>query len=265
MASPKSYTEVGSAIFIDSTITNCPIGWQVQGRSNSSVSLSLFNVQTNNVPTIVKYDGGATLLAGGGSKLVAAWGLGKRYDTTNGEASGVWQDGQNFPRAPAIPSTLLSGGGYFARSKPQYESLPASSFINAKLAPYNAAGNGATDDTAALQAAVNAAASSGRVLWIPAGVYLITNTLTIPSGAKVVGQSWSQIIGAGANFANIQAPRAVIRVGNVGDVGSVELQDLLFSVRGATAGAIVLEWNIHESSPGSAAMWGKSTTKPSTT
>lgn len=88
-------------------------------------------------------------------------------------------------------------------------------------------------------------------------MYLVTDTIVIPAGSKVVGQSWSQIMGAGVKFSNIQAPQAVVRVGNTGDVGSVELQDLLFTVRGATAGAIVLEWNIHESSPGSAAMWGR--------
>lgn len=169
MSTPKSYTEVGSAIFLDSTITNCPIGWQIQGRTNSSVSLSLFNVQTNNVPTIVKYETGVTLLAGsGGATTVTAWGLGKRYDTSNGEASGVWQDGKNFPRAPTISASLLQGGstsqGFFGRSKPQYETLAASQFVNVKLAPYNAKGNGVADDTAALNSALTAAAAAGKVV-----------------------------------------------------------------------------------------------------
>ncbi len=79
----------------------------------------------------------------------------------------------------------------------------------------------------------------------------------IPSGAKVVGQSWSQIMGSGAKFQDINHPYPVIKVGNIGDVGNVEIQDFLFTVRGQTAGAIVLEWNIQEASPGSAAMWGE--------
>lgn len=261
MSTPLSFTEVGSAIFLDSTITNCPIGWQLQSPANSSISLSLFNVQTTNVPTIVQYATGAVLLAGSsGASTVSAWGLGKRYDTSNGEASGVWQNGSNFPRAPAISASLLQGGstfqGFLGRSKPQYETLAASQFVNVKLAPYNAKGDGSTDDTAALNSALTAAAAAGKVVWIPAGVYLVTDTVTVPPGSKVVGQSWSQIMGSGSKFSNIHTPHAVVKVGNTGDVGIVELQDLLFTVRGATAGAVILEWNIHESSPGSAAMWG---------
>lgn len=260
MSTPGSFTEVGSSIFIDSSITNCPIGWQLQARANSSISISLFNIQTTNVPVIVQYKAGATLLAGsGGATTVTAWGVGKRFDTTNGETAGVWQSG-NFPRAPTISPSLLQGGtssqGFFGRSKPQYESLAASSFLNVKLAPYNAKGDGSTDDTVALNSALSAAAAAVKIAWIPAGVYLVTDTILVPVGSKVVGQSWSQIMGFGAKFSNAQAPHTVVKIGNIGDVGIIELQDLLFTVRGATAGAVILEWNVHESSPGSAAMWG---------
>lgn len=41
------------------------------------------------------------------------------------------------------------------------------------------------------------------------------------------------------------------RVGNEGDVGTVEISDMLFTVSGPTAGAILMEWNIHESTQGS--------------
>lgn len=262
MASPLSATEVGSAIFLDSTFTNCPVGLSLQmPQPTAAISLNLFNLQTTNVPAIVQYDGGATLLTGGaGSTTTAAWGLGKRYDTNNGETSGVWQGGSHYARVPNIPSSLKSGGKILSRSKPQYETLPASSFINIKLAPFSAAGDGTTDDTAVLNAALASAQSQGKILWIPAGVYRVTDTIFIPPGSKVVGQSWSQIMGSGSLFSDHMLPRPVIKVGNVGDVGSVELQDLMFSVQGGTAGAIVLQWNIHESSPGSAAMWGEFTT-----
>ena len=47
----------------------------------------------------------------------------------------------------------------------------------------------------------------------------------------------------------------MIKVGNAGDIGSVEMQDLLFTTRGATAGLILVEWNIQADNPGSAALW----------
>jgi Ser-tRNA(Ala) deacylase AlaX len=40
-------------------------------------------------------------------------------------------------------------------------------------------------------------------------------------------------------------------VGNPSDTGIIEMSDLLFTVKGPTAGAILMEWNVHESSQGS--------------
>lgn len=248
---------LGSAIFLDSSFTNVNVGVQLQapGGSYGKITVNIFNLVCTNVPIIVKFDQGKTLLAGsGGSKTVQAWGIGKRYDTKNGEDAGVWQDGTDYSRFADISRSLLSTNGIFARSKPQYENLGAGSFVNLKQV-YKAAGDGSTDDTQALSRAFRECAASGKILWIPAGVYLVSDTIKVPSGTKVVGQLWSQIMGAGARFSDINNPYPVVKVGDPGDVGTVEIQDLLFTVRGATAGAIVLQWNIHEASPGSAAMW----------
>jgi len=47
----------------------------------------------------------------------------------------------------------------------------------------------------------------------------------------------------------------MLQVGNPGDVGDVEMQDLIFTTVGPTAGAILVEWNIKADSPGSAGLW----------
>ena len=52
-------------------------------------------------------------------------------------------------------------------------------------------------------------------------------------------------------FSNL---KVLIKVGNAGDVGDVEMQDLLFTTRGATAGLILIEWNTQAASAGSAAL-----------
>jgi hypothetical protein len=54
---------------------------------------------------------------------------------------------------------------------------------------YGATGNGKTDDTSAIQAALNAASSSGNgaVCYCPAGTYLIGGTLNVPNGVQFVG------------------------------------------------------------------------------
>jgi hypothetical protein len=49
----------------------------------------------------------------------------------------------------------------------------------------------------------------------------------------------------------------VVKVGEPGDVGIVEIQDMLFTVSGNTEGAVLMEWNVHELTQGLAGLWGK--------
>lgn len=52
---------------------------------------------------------------------------------------------------------------------------------------YGAAGDGVTDDTAAIQEAITAAASSGAEVFLPSGTYKISSTLTRPGGVSIRG------------------------------------------------------------------------------
>lgn len=47
----------------------------------------------------------------------------------------------------------------------------------------------------------------------------------------------------------------LIKVGEEGDAGNIEMQDLIFTSRGPTPGLIVVEWNIQAESAGSAGLW----------
>lgn len=51
----------------------------------------------------------------------------------------------------------------------------------------------------------------------------------------------------------------VVRVGQVGTKGVFELQDLFFTSKGQTPGAVFIEWNAQgrDGEPGSAGMWGE--------
>jgi len=59
--------------------------------------------------------------------------------------------------------------------------------INAR--DYGAVGDGVADDTAAVQAALNAAEKEGPVCLLPAGRYRINGALTVPPGVTFRGAS----------------------------------------------------------------------------
>jgi hypothetical protein len=70
-----------------------------------------------------------------------------------------------------------------------------------------------------------------------------------------MGQAWPQIVATGSKFEDINNPYVAVKVGNPGDVGIIEIQDMMFTVSGLTAGAVLVEWNVEQSVKGSAAMW----------
>jgi hypothetical protein len=63
---------------------------------------------------------------------------------------------------------------------------------------------------------------------------------------------------AGVKFQDANKPHVAVRVGRKGQVGVVEIHSLMLTVKGATAGAVMMEWNVHESTQGSAGLWGTS-------
>lgn len=64
---------------------------------------------------------------------------------------------------------------------PAEETYPASSFVvNVTKPPYAAKGDGASDDTDALQRAINENTGLHKVLFFPKGTYIVSRTLTWP-------------------------------------------------------------------------------------
>ncbi|KAF3230217.1 hypothetical protein TWF191_010915 [Orbilia oligospora] len=59
----------------------------------------------------------------------------------------------------------------------------------------------------------------------------------------------------GPNFEDMKKPYVAVRVGKIDDVGDIEITDVMFTARGPTAGAVLVEWNVKAASQGSAGMW----------
>jgi len=58
-------------------------------------------------------------------------------------------------------------------------------------------------------------------------------------------------MGTGSKFGDMNNPQVMVKVGNAGDTGTIEIVEMLFTVKGPTAGAILMEWNVHEKEQGS--------------
>lgn len=59
---------------------------------------------------------------------------------------------------------------------------------------YGAQGDGTTDDTAALQSALDDAGNTGGTVYIPSGVYLITESLNVRDGTTILGDGYKSEI-----------------------------------------------------------------------
>ncbi|KAK0301952.1 hypothetical protein LTR01_009060 [Friedmanniomyces endolithicus] len=244
---------VGSVTFIDSSISNTPVGIKTAhgpgSQSPTAGSLIVENVALNNVPIAIEGANGATALAGTtGQTTIAGWGEGHSY-TLNGP--------NNFegPITPVSrPGSLVQAGGkYYERSKPQYQQYPVSSFVSARN--FGATGNGHTDDTVALQAAISAAKAHNKILFVDHGDYLVSRTIYIPSGSRIVGESYSVILSTGNFFNNINKPQPIVQIGKSGESGTIELSDMIVSTQGQQRGAVLFEFNLNSPLSSPSGLW----------
>ncbi|OBT80414.1 hypothetical protein VF21_00738 [Pseudogymnoascus sp. 05NY08] len=245
---------VGSLILVDSIIANTPKGIVTTLFADNSTSFLLQNVGFFNTVTAITDDTTSkVLLAGGNEVVVDNWGFGLVTTATNGDGKTSFANGVRIPVMKR--STALLGDAYdklapnlFTRRRPGYLDVAAGKVMNVRTLGAN--GDGVTDDTMVLNSILEGAANTSSVVFIPYGVYIVTDTLRVPVGSRVIGQVWSQIMGTGDKFSDETQPRAVVQVGKTGDVGIAEITSMMVTVKGATAGAVAIEWNVAESSPG---------------
>lgn len=120
--------------------------------------------------------------------------------------------------APSTGYYLEMDSGYYAVL------LPDDGFYNMKA--FGAVGNGIADDTAAIQACINAAVDSKYNIYIPAGEYIFTDVVTIPAnpnGMIIRGQGkFKTILRANSNSAKIYCPNELMRY----DISEITFQGI---------------------------------------
>ncbi|KAH8744127.1 LysM domain-containing protein [Diaporthe sp. PMI_573] len=151
----------------------------------------------------------------------------------------------------SIPQDWYPQERYISPPRPDYFSYMDNQILNANIV---AKGDGVTDDTTALQSLLIYAASNNLVLYIPAGTYMISAPILVPVNSRVVGEDWSQLMAYGSAFADEGNSQPMITVGR-GETGTAELQNLMFTSRGALPGLVLVQWNIRAEKQGSVGMW----------
>ncbi|KAF8634219.1 hypothetical protein AX17_004266 [Amanita inopinata Kibby_2008] len=241
----------GGVVILDSSISNTAIGVRTSTSQPSSLggSIVLDNVEFSGITTANVQDSSGTVMAAS-STTVEQWFEGNVY---SGTANGTYMRGA-YPSPPTKPTTLLDSNGHiFTRSRPQYNTWQPSQFLSVKGIG-GAKGDGVTDDSDAINNFISANSGCG-IIYFDAGTYLVEKTIFVPAETIIVGEMFSTILGSGSAFSSQSSPTPVLKVGNAGDKGAVEISDMVISTTGGSQGAIGIEWNIAGSSSGAAGLW----------
>ncbi len=152
----------------------------------------------------------------GGAVLLGLWFARGRLDSDRRPASPPTAEGQTrsdrdwiapilrAPElAPAPPAAVHSLFGDFLRDPDRHPNVPDVSYagyaygeadlpspdgplFDVRTAPYGAAGDGRTDDTAAIRRALAAVGPKGGVVYLPAGTYLLSDVLFVRSSHTIL-------------------------------------------------------------------------------
>ncbi|KAG2413903.1 hypothetical protein HFD88_003093 [Aspergillus terreus] len=242
----KADSTSGSLTVIDSTGSNMRTFITSNDSHSAGNAIILDNVE--NSGETVKL-GDKVVLSG---RTSGTWVHGTLYPPHQGQIQRV--EGQMVQTNRS--SSLLSGNKYFTMAPPTYREYSVSEVLNIKSVPDRPVkGDGQTDDTKNINA-ILAQNRDCKLIYFPAGTYIVTDTIFIPSGTRIIGDPYASTISAvGANFKSTTAVRTMVQVGYPGDVGVAQISDMLFTVADILPGCQMVVVSISGKSPGDVGLW----------
>ncbi|KAI9731941.1 MAG: hypothetical protein M1834_004392 [Cirrosporium novae-zelandiae] len=246
---PGDRYNIGSVTVLDSTGSNLKRFVKTLNSGTADRNLILENIEIQNSgPTVVA--NGTGVYSG---SVADTWVMGTTKYVPGGPTTGMLRNGTTLstPRS----SVLLDDGKYLTIPPPTYQEYAVDQFINVKdVYGYPVYGDGVTDDTKNINYILSKFANC-KIIFFPAGTYLVIDTIFVPIGSRLVGEVWSAISASGSKFMNAQDPTVMVKVGNSGDKGVVQFSDMLFTVADILPGCQLLEVNIAGDTPGDVAFW----------
>ncbi|KAI0002790.1 pectin lyase-like protein [Xylariaceae sp. FL0662B] len=250
--SAETHQNTGSITVLDSFFDNTPEGIIVPSDPENQPNIVLDNLYVINSRVVVQAQGGDTILAGSSDEVnFGLWATGYQYAPISGSGgAGSNRTGFIIPTVDK-PETLLVNGRYLTRPKPDYTGFEEYIIIDAT--EHGVKNDATGDQTEAINTLLSE--NIGSIIFFPGGIYVVESTVEVPVGSYIVGSGWSQIMGTGSYFADENNPQVMVQVGKEGDVGTLEISDMMFTVKAPSAGCILMEWNVHEASQGYAALF----------
>ncbi|KAH6723019.1 putative exo-beta-1,3-glucanase [Leptodontidium sp. MPI-SDFR-AT-0119] len=244
---------VGSVTLIDSVAESVQVvidtKSQIVGNTTTGdASIVIDNLETKNVESTV-VAGGKTILTGSVPKT---WVYGNAY-LPGGPVSGAHNAGVTYQtsRSPQ----LVAGGKYFTMAPPTYQEYSIDQVVNIKsVKDFPVYGDGQTDDTHNINA-ILARNAGCAITFFPAGTYLVSDTIIVPPGSRIIGEALSAISAVGSKFSDADSPKAMIQVGSPGETGIAQISDMLFTVADVLPGCILVQVNMAGTSPGDVGFW----------
>ncbi|CAI7637121.1 unnamed protein product [Penicillium viridicatum] len=240
---------LGSLVLLDSTSTNTGPVVRFHDSSNDSGNRNsqflIQNLKHDTSNAIAVDSQGNVALAATSHVDTWVWGT---------VAPETYQTGVSWDTKR--PAPLLVNEKFFTKAQPTYQDYHTRDIVNVKtVSGHIVKGDGKTDDTNSLNAILAENADSCKVTYIPFGVYRVSDTIFVPVGTRIVGEAWSVISAYGDKFKDSDNPRPVIQLGNAGDIGVIEIQDMRFSVGEILPGAKIIEINAAGDQPGDVGLW----------
>ncbi|KAK6217374.1 exo-beta-1 [Colletotrichum tabaci] len=237
--------KTGVVSLVDSSVRACNAGVNNLVTGYGQNSLVIDNFQVTDATAVKSASDGSTLRAGS----VAAgqtWVMG--YVNSNN-----LQRGTTYPIER--PAGLLSAGKYFTAPLPQYEKYALDQFVSLKGDPqYPVYGDNNRDDGPNINAILQKYKGC-KIIFVPQGIYLTKETIYVPPGTRLIGETLSIFNGIGSRWWNPDDPQPILKVGNPGETGVAQITDITVEVGDVLQGATLVQVNMAGSKPGDVGIW----------
>ena len=198
----------------DITVSNSGSTWNIDASTVGTTELSATGTKDNT--TFLRGDN-TWATAGGAAYTIEALispGIQLLDDGNAGASNRVFFDGLNgisLSRKTGTTNTIEFDGG-------------SAGMATANVKSFGAKGDDSTDDTAAIQSAINSLVGStvgkGGIVYLPPGIYRISSALTFGSTANAI-----TLKGSSTHFPIMNTGGSIIRVTNTSGINAIEINN----------------------------------------